>query len=362
MPGGGELPGLISGHQAHHRDQEPAVAARDLGEAGSQGAEPGGADHGEGVKQRILEVFPTGTVWEFYGASEGGGTRIGPDEWLARPGSVGRPWPGLDVKALDDDGAPCAPGQVGTIYLKLSPGASFSYSGADEKTRAAFRDGYFTVGDMGYLDADGYLSLVGRLKEMINRGGEKIATREIDDVLLLHPAVGEGVAFGSPHPAWGEEVVAAVVLKGEATEKELIAFARERLADYKVPRTIEFHAALPREGEAPLEAEALDAVRLMTIHRAKGLEWDAVALPSLEEGLLPIRQAGEDAAALDLARCAVGSSARNGRPGARQARRLSECPALPAWKLAKDPVNCRRLSELDRAQRPLLVSQDGPPG
>src|SRR5205814_3111367 len=110
----------------------------------------------------------------------------------------------------------------------------------------AFREGWFRTGDQGVLDRDGYLSLVGRLKEMINRGGEKIAPREIDEVLLQHPAVAEAVAFGVPHPAWGEEVAAAVVLKSEASEKELAAFARERLADYKVPRKLFIVDAIPR--------------------------------------------------------------------------------------------------------------------
>jgi acyl-CoA synthetase (AMP-forming)/AMP-acid ligase II len=109
------------------------------------------------------------------------------------------------------------------------------------------------------IDAAGYLSLVGRLKEMINRGGEKIAPREIDDVLLQHPAVAEAVAFGSPHQAWGEEVAAAVVLRSEATEKDLIAFARERLADYKVPKKLYIVEHIPRTATGKIQRRSVAA-------------------------------------------------------------------------------------------------------
>jgi acyl-CoA synthetase (AMP-forming)/AMP-acid ligase II len=96
------------------------------------------------------------------------------------------------------------------------------------------------------LDDDGYLTLLGRIKELINRGGEKIAPREIDEVLESHPAVREAVTFGVPHPTWGEEVAAAVVLREPATEKELLAFARERLADFKVPKRLHIVEAIPK--------------------------------------------------------------------------------------------------------------------
>ena len=201
------------------------------------------------VKQRILDVFPPGTVWEFYGASEGGGTRIGPGEWLERPGSVGRPWPGLDVRVLDDDGRPCAAGETGTIYLKLSPGASFPYSGAEEKTRAAFRDGYFTVGDMGWLDADGYLFIADRKTDMIITGGANVYPAEVEQVLYRHPKVLDVAVIGVPDDEMGESVKAIVELRaGEsATADELIAFCRRDLAHYKCPRTVDFVAELPRE-------------------------------------------------------------------------------------------------------------------
>jgi long-chain acyl-CoA synthetase len=201
------------------------------------------------VKRRILEVFPPGVVWEFYGASEGGGTWIGPEEWLARPGSVGRPWPGLDVKVLDDDGRPCPPGQVGTIYLQSTPGARFSYRGAEEKTRAAFAGDYFTVGDMGTLDADGYLFIADRKHDMIISGGANVYPAEVEQVLYRHPKIVDAAVIGVPDEEMGEAVKAIVELRpGEsATAREIIDFCRRDLAHYKCPRSVDFVAELPRE-------------------------------------------------------------------------------------------------------------------
>ncbi len=201
------------------------------------------------VKQRILEVFPPGTVWEFYGASEGGGTRIGPDEWLAHPGSVGKPWPGLSVRVLDDEGRDCPPRTVGTIYLSVAPGAGFAYRGADEKTRAAFREGFFTVGDMGYLDEEGYLYIVDRKIDMIITGGVNVYPAEVEQVLYRHPKVLDVAVIGVPHDEMGEAVKAIVELRpGEqATEAELIEFCRRDLAGDKCPKSVEFVDELPRE-------------------------------------------------------------------------------------------------------------------
>ncbi|MEW6267964.1 MAG: AMP-binding protein [Thermodesulfobacteriota bacterium] len=201
------------------------------------------------VKQRIMEVFPPGTVWEFYGASEGGGTRISPEEWLERPGSVGRPWPGLAVKVLDEDGRECAPREVGTIYLSLAQGAGFAYSGADGKTRAAFRGEFFTVGDMGWLDEDGYLYIADRKIDMIITGGANVYPAEVEQVLYRHPKVLDVAVIGVPDDEMGEAVKAIVELRpGEqATAQELIEFCRRDLAHYKCPKTVDLVAELPRE-------------------------------------------------------------------------------------------------------------------
>ena len=118
---------------------------------------------------------------------------------------------------------------------------------------AFFAGGWFRTGDQGTLDADGYLTLVGRLKELINRGGEKISPREIDEVLLGHPAVSEAVCFGVPHPTWGEEVAAAVVLKEPIGEADLHAFCKERLAEFKRPKQIHITETIPRTATGKIQ-------------------------------------------------------------------------------------------------------------
>ena len=174
-----------------------------------------------------------------------------------RPGTVGT-GTGVRLGVMDDSGMLVRQGDPGEVAVQ-GPNVIDGYSNNPEANASAFIDGWFRTGDQGVLDADGYLSLTGRLKEMINRGGEKIAPREIDDVLLQHPAVGEAVAFGSPHPAWGEEVVAAVVLKSPVTDKELIAFARERLADYKVPKKLYIVDRIPTTATGKIQRRAVAA-------------------------------------------------------------------------------------------------------
>ena len=133
-----------------------------------------------------------------------------------KPGSVG---PGTDVRIsiMDGSGRHLNPGERGEVVIQ-GPNVINGYESNAEANATSFIDGWFRTGDQGFLDADGYLTLVGRLKELINRGGEKISPREIDEVLLAHPAVAEAVCFGVPHPTWGEEVAAAVVLREAATE------------------------------------------------------------------------------------------------------------------------------------------------
>jgi len=172
-----------------------------------------------------------------------------------RAGTVGRAT-GIDVGVMGEGGALLTADSPGEVVIK-GPSVIDGYANNAAANSEAFVDGWFRTGDQGHLSRDGYLSLIGRLKEMINRGGEKIAPREIDDVLLKHPAVGEAVAFGTPHEKWGEEVAAAVVLKGEATERELIAFARERLADYKVPRRLYIVDQIPRTATGKIQRRAV---------------------------------------------------------------------------------------------------------
>ena len=172
-----------------------------------------------------------------------------------RSGTVGRQT-GIEIGIMDEGGSLVPAATDGEVVIR---GASVidGYANNPEANAKSFTDGWFRTGDQGRLSADGYLSLVGRLKEMINRGGEKIAPREIDEVLLQHPAVGEAVAFGTPHERWGEEVAAAVVLKGVASEKELLAFARERLADYKVPRRLFIVDRIPRTDTGKIQRRSV---------------------------------------------------------------------------------------------------------
>jgi oxalate---CoA ligase len=127
-----------------------------------------------------------------------------------------------------------------------------------------FVDGWLRTGDIGKLDEEGYVTLVGRSKEMINRGGEKISPTEIDAVLLAHPAVVEAAAFGVPDPKYGEDVEAAVVLKGDADPDGLRTFCRERLADFKVPKVIRIVSELPKNAMGKVERRALAALYPLT--------------------------------------------------------------------------------------------------
>jgi long-chain acyl-CoA synthetase len=201
------------------------------------------------VKRRIMQVFPPDTIWEFYGASEGPGTIISPSEWLQRPGSVGRPWPGVTVKVVDDDGRELPAGEVGTIYLSTLGSRKFSYHNAPEKTAAAFRGDFFTVGDMGWLDDAGYLYIADRRTDMVISGGVNIYPAEVEAALLAHPDVVDAAVFGVPDERWGESLRAVVEpRRGTAlTPESLRAWCRERLADYKTPRSVDLVAELPRD-------------------------------------------------------------------------------------------------------------------
>jgi acyl-CoA synthetase (AMP-forming)/AMP-acid ligase II len=167
------------------------------------------------------------------------------------PGSVGR---GTDVKIsiMDAEGKHLPTGERGEVVIQ-GPNVVRGYENNPEANASSFVDGWFRTGDQGVLDENGYLTLTGRLKEMINRGGEKISPREIDEVLLAHPAVAEAVSFGVPHTAWGEEVAAAVTLNGEATEAELLAYCKERLAEFKRPKQIHITTAIPRTATGKIQ-------------------------------------------------------------------------------------------------------------
>ncbi len=170
-----------------------------------------------------------------------------------KPGTVGIA-AGPEVAIMDQGGKLLARGATGEIVIR-GPNVTAGYANNPKANAEAFTNGWFRTGDQGVMDSEGYLSITGRLKEIINRGGEKIAPREVDEVLMDHPAVAQVVTFGMPHAKLGEDVAAAVVLKeGQAvTEPELRDFVAERLADFKVPRKILFLAEIPKGATGKLQ-------------------------------------------------------------------------------------------------------------
>lgn len=201
------------------------------------------------TKQQMLAWWGP-ILWEMFAGTEGPGTIVSPQEWIARPGTVGRSAPG-QVLILDDAGAELPRGVAGWIYLRNPPGSAFKYFKDEAKTERALRGDYFTVGDIGRLDEDGYLFLTGRSAEVINSGGVKLYPQEVDDVLAHHPAVGDVACVGVPDDDWGEVIKAVVVLRqgqvGDAAMRAaLIDWCEGRLAHQKWPRSIDFVEELPR--------------------------------------------------------------------------------------------------------------------
>jgi long-chain acyl-CoA synthetase len=203
------------------------------------------------VKASLIEWLGP-VVYEYYAATEGTGTWVDPHTWLSKPGTVGKVDPPDHIKIADDDGAALAPGSVGTIFLKAPDIGRFEYFKDDTKTESAYRGDYFTLGDVGYVDDDGYLFLTDRSTNLIIFGGSNVYPAEVDNVLLDHPAVLDVATIGVPDAEWGEVVKAVVELAPDVAPTpelaaDLVQFTRERLAHYKCPRTVDFVDHLPRD-------------------------------------------------------------------------------------------------------------------
>ena len=216
------------------------------------------------VKRQMIEWWGP-VIYEYYGASEGAGsgTSITSEEWLERPGSVGKAQPTCEVWILDENHERLGPNEVGQIYFKSLMGTDFEYHNAPEKTAASHLEpGVFTYGDMGYLDDDGYLFLSDRKIDMIISGGVNIYPAEIEAAMLNHPAVRDVAVFGVPNDEFGEEVKAVVQLMDgvdadDDLERSLMAFCREHVAGYKCPRSIDVVDDFPRTETGKLQKRLL---------------------------------------------------------------------------------------------------------
>ncbi|MCU1345709.1 MAG: putative acyl-CoA synthetase, long-chain fatty acid:CoA ligase [Acidimicrobiia bacterium] len=208
------------------------------------------------IKQQMMDWWGP-VIWETYGGMEGAATIAKPYRWLEKPGTVGRAVKGMTVKILDDEGRELPAGEVGSVYMESVVPASFEYKDDPDLTASVKRGRAFTIGDVGYLDADGYLFLRDRAKDMIISGGVNIYPAEVEAVLTGHPAVGDVAVIGIPNAEWGEEVKAVVELTGgyqpsDDLAAELMQYCQERLAKYKCPRTVEFREQLPRTNTGKL--------------------------------------------------------------------------------------------------------------
>jgi fatty-acyl-CoA synthase len=197
--------------------------------------------------RRFMEQFGP-VLWNFYGATETGlVTLAGPRDHVSRPGTIGRALRGNEIRLVGDDGREVPRGGVGELYAR-NPTLMSGYHGNEEATNQSQREGFYSVGDMGRVDADGYYYLESRKTDMVISGGVNIYPREIEDHLHTHPKILEAAVVGVPDPDWGESLRAFVVVRAgeKLSETDVIDFCRTELADYKRPRKVTFLAELPR--------------------------------------------------------------------------------------------------------------------
>lgn len=201
------------------------------------------------IKQQMMDWWGP-VIWETYGGTEGAATIAKPWRWLEKPGTVGRAIKGVRVHILDEDGNDVPAGVVGEIYVE-SEGPGFSYYRDADETAQSYRGKRFTIGDLGYLDEDGYLFVADRKKDMLISGGVNVYPAEVEGVLLTHPSVADVAVIGVPDPEWGETVCALIQLTPDAVPSDelandLRALTRKQLDSYKTPRIVEFRSELPR--------------------------------------------------------------------------------------------------------------------
>ena len=207
------------------------------------------------LKQAYLADFPPESLWEVYGSTEGGVNAIlAPQDQLRKPGSCGLPAPGCDIALFDDDGNRIdEPNSPGEVYVR-SKSVFTTYHRAEEKHQEGLRGEYFSVGDVAYFDEEGYYYICDRKGDMIISGGMNIYPAEIEAALELHEDIVDVAVFGIPDETWGESVHALVVVRPgrQVAEDAIIAFAREHLAGYKIPRSVAFAEEIPRTGSGKI--------------------------------------------------------------------------------------------------------------
>jgi acyl-CoA synthetase (AMP-forming)/AMP-acid ligase II len=206
------------------------------------------------VKEDVLRVFGP-VLYEFYGSTElGVNTVLRPEDVLRKPGSCGRAAPGIELAVLDGEGRPVETGEPGELFVRRYEGVFDEYYKKPEATRQTQRGDWLSVGDVAWVDEDGFVYICDRLRDMVISGGVNIYPAEVEDVLHRHPAVHDVAVFGVPDDDWGERLHAAVQPRADArvTADELIEFARGHLGGYKVPREVSFHQELPRDSAGKL--------------------------------------------------------------------------------------------------------------
>jgi fatty-acyl-CoA synthase len=229
----------------------PDFATRDLG--GLRKAYYGASVMPVPVLERLRARLPGLAFYNCFGQSEIGplATVLGPDEHEGRLDSCGRPVLFVDARVVDEDGKDVPDGTPGEIVYR-SPQLCEGYWDKPEETAAAFRDGWFRSGDLAVRDADGYFTIVDRVKDVINSGGVLVASRQVEDALYTHEGVAEAAVVGLPDEKWIEAITAFVVPRGEVSEAELIAHARERLTPFKAPKRVVFVDSLPRNASGKI--------------------------------------------------------------------------------------------------------------